>query len=206
MGARRLTVGSSLGFTLIELMVALAVLVILATVAAPAMGDYVLRARLRAAADDMANQFAIARAQALRLDRDVRMQVIATSTTDWCSGGRQYTLPGGSTEGITLVADGADACDCSDAVDVLNCTIAANTSLVKSTDYPGVELTVGDGTDFTINRKLGVLEDLTLVPVITLRSERKPTLYSLEVQVSPMGNARICVPAGFFGFGGYQPC
>lgn len=202
MGMRRAKAAPTPGFTLIELMITLAVLVIVATVAAPAMGDYMLKSRVRGAADDLANQIALARAEALRLDRDVSVNVVATSQTQWCAGGRQFVVTG--TEGIVLASGVAPTCDCSTS-DVSNCSVAAKTSLVTSTDYTGVDLVAGGGTALAFNRKLGTLTDLT-ARVISVRSNRQPTKFRLDVMVTPMGHARICVPSGASVFGGYKPC
>src|SRR5436190_10365550 len=146
----------SRGFTLIELVVALTVGVILATIGASAMRDFFLRSRLRSAADDLAGQIAIARAEAMRADRETIVNFHAASTTNWCAGGRQF-VPAG-TEGLVTVTDLDTAtCDCSDASDVANCLVAGKTSVSTSTDYSAVELTGGGSTSLRFNRKLGTL-------------------------------------------------
>jgi len=193
-----------LGFTLIELMIAITVAIILATIGAMSMRDFFLRARVRAAADDLASQVALARAEAMRTDRNTSVSILAASDTSWCSGGRQYVLPGGSTEGITLAADDAPVCDCASSTDVVNCVIAGKTSLVASTEFTGVDLTAG-ATDLQFDRKLGTLKVLA-EHTVELRSHTKPDKYGLNVVVSPMGHARVCVPANFVNFGGYKEC
>jgi len=199
----RMSKKKSRGFTLIELMIAITVGVILATIGAMAMRDFFLRSRLRSAADDLAGQIAIARAEAMRLDRETTVLFTTTSSTVWCAGGRQFS-PGG-TEGITNVTD-ADVvtCDCSTS-DSANCVVAAKTSLVNSTDYDGVELTGGGSTSLRFNRKLGTLFDLT-AQTVNLQSQAKPDRYRLNIVVTPMGHARVCIPAGYVNFGGYKTC
>jgi prepilin-type N-terminal cleavage/methylation domain-containing protein len=196
-----------LGFTLIELMIAITVAVILAALGAMSMRDFFLRSRLRSAADDLTGQIALARAEAMRMNRDTSVNILAASATSWCSGGRQYVNPGGSVEGITLAVGTIPTCDCADASDVANCVVADKVSLVTSGTYNGVDLTAGGGTQLFYNRKLGTLADLT-PHTISLRSNAKPSKYGLDVMVTPMGHARVCIPSGstFVNFGGYKSC
>lgn len=196
--------GKVLGFTLIELMIAITVAIILATLGAVSMREFFLRSKVRSAADDLAGQIALARAEAMRTDRNTSINVLAASASSWCSGGRQFVLGSGTTEGITLASGDAPTCDCSTS-DVANCVVAAKTSLVKSTDYAGVDLSAGGGTALQFDRKIGTLK--VLAPqTISLRSNAKPTKYQLNVVVTPMGHARVCVPATFVNFGGYKSC
>lgn len=197
------------GFTLIELMVTVLVMVILAAVAAPAIGDYILRSRVRAAADGLVDQLSVARSQAVRMDRNVSFKVVTSGTngSTWCAGARQYTLPGGSVEGYTLASGDAPACDCSSSTDVANCTVTGNRSVVASTDFTGVEMSAGNGTVLQFDRKLGTLTDLTLAgTTLSVRSTSKPTRYRVDVKINAMGHAKACIPSGFAMFGGYKSC
>ncbi len=72
------------GLTLIELMVALAVLVILLTVAVPGMRNFVKNNRLTAAANDLAASMALARSEAVRRGRPVT--VCSSSGGAACDG------------------------------------------------------------------------------------------------------------------------
>ena len=200
-GLRRRKAG---GFTLIELMVVMAITVVLLLIAAPVFTDFIARSRLRSAADDLTNQLALARAEALRLDRNVNVSVVGSATA-WCAGGRQYTIPAGSIEGLVSAGSAAPACDCSSATDSLNCLVENKFSLVKSIDYENVEMTAGGGTAFAFDRKLGTLTNLTGA-TLTLRSTTRPDRYKLNIVVNPMGHARTCAPAGFLTFGGIPSC
>ena len=193
------------GFTLIELSIVVVVMIILATIAAPAVSDFVLRSRVRGAADALVDQLALVRTQSMRMDRNVSYFVVSDGATAWCAGARQYTLPGGSIEGYTLVDGLADKCDCSDSGDVVNCAVAGDRSVVDSGDYSGVEMSVGDGTALQFDRKLGVLSDLTGA-TLSVRSASKPTQYQINVVIGPMGHAKACIPDGFVNFGGYKSC
>ena len=72
------------GLTLVELMVALAVLVILLTVAVPGMRNFVKNNRLTAAANDLAVSMALARSEAVRRGRPVT--VCSSSSGTACDG------------------------------------------------------------------------------------------------------------------------
>src|SRR5690606_26454848 len=57
---------ASRGFTLIELMIAVSLLAIVAALAAPAMGDFLVRQRVASQAGDLALAMALARSEAIK--------------------------------------------------------------------------------------------------------------------------------------------
>lgn len=59
------------GFTLVELMVTVAVVAILAGIAAPAMRVFIENARIRATSESLQNGLSLARAEAVRLNRNI---------------------------------------------------------------------------------------------------------------------------------------
>jgi len=188
------------GFTLVELMITTVVAGILIALAVPSFSEFFAKSRLRGAADDLTNQMALARAGAMRVDRDVVVSVVGTGTT-WCSGGRQFEPVG--TVGMVL-ATGTATCNCSSAANL--CLVTGDQSLVTSTEYNGVELVSVTGTaNLQFDRKVGVLADLA-TRTVRLRSTAYPSNYILNVVVSPMGHSRVCVPTGARLFGGYRSC
>ena len=187
------------GFTLIELMVTLAVLAVLVAMAFPSFSAFMEKARLRAAADALLGQLALARSEAVRSDRNVLLNIIGEDGS-WCSGARQFQA--GGILGLTE-ASGSEACDCSE--DASTCLVAGNSSVVDSASFAGVVMSGGDGTTFEFDRKTGTLLDL--VPVtIGLRSNAHPSMFGLNIVTTPMGHARACIPDGFASFGSYRPC
>ncbi len=70
------------GFTLLELMIGLAVLAVLATLAVPSMGSALQRQRLRAAAEHLAADLNEARFEATR--RGQTLHVLPRSGPAWC--------------------------------------------------------------------------------------------------------------------------
>jgi hypothetical protein len=114
-------------------------------------------------------------------------------------------MPSGGVEGITLTAGNAPACDCTTTAGQATCLVAGSPSLVLSSDHSTVELTAGGTSAFQFDRNVGVIDNLT-GGTITLRSLTRPTRYQLNVVVSPLGHAQVCVPSGFAIYGGYQSC
>src|SRR5690606_21783202 len=199
--ARRPGRGLSLGkgFTLVELMVTITALAILLAVALPAFSDFMEKARLRGAADALSSQFALARSQAIRTDRNVTLAIKGEDDT-WCSGARQFAAAG--TLGL-VAAGGAAACDC--AASPAQCLVAGEQLVVASSGHEGVLLLDSDGTSFEFDRKTGSLVDLT-PETLQLRGANDPDRFGLDVVTTPMGHARTCIPAGFPSFGGYRAC
>ena len=56
---------SSRGFTLIELMIAVTLLAVVTALAAPAMGDFIIRQRVASQAGELALAMALARSEAI---------------------------------------------------------------------------------------------------------------------------------------------
>ena len=198
----RSSVGRRFGFTLIELVVTMTVFAILAVIAVPSFVDYVARSRLRSAAESLVNQLALARSEAVRLHRNV-LVTFNTGVGTWCSGGRQYD-PGG-TVGITVADADATSCDCTTAAGQALCLVNGSPSLVTSVDHSAVEAVAVTTGTFQFDRNVGVIKNLGTGDM-TLRSSTRPSRYELKIVVSPLGHARICVPAGFAAFGGFRPC
>lgn len=185
------------GFTLVELMVSLAVLAILLVAAAPSFADFFERYRLRSAVDDTLTVFAQARQASVEADRNVRLSVGGT-TTDWCIGAVQTGEPAA---GVLIDPDDPTACLCSTAP--ATCIVDGSQLTVDGTGRPGVSVTAV-GTNFAYDSKGGALTDLTLTPQIDFLSSSQR--YGLSVRVSALGQARACVIAGKRPVPGYQPC
>lgn len=82
-------VASQLGFTLVELMVAIAVLAVLLGIAVPMFTDSTLGSRLRTQANDLAGAALLARSEAIKRNQAVTLCASsdgATCTGAWASG------------------------------------------------------------------------------------------------------------------------
>ncbi|WP_170915868.1 GspH/FimT family pseudopilin [Stutzerimonas stutzeri] len=74
------------GFTLIELMVAVALLGIVLAIAIPAINDFTIKQRVSSQAHEMMLSLALARSEALKLNRDVRVIPQTGTASGWSDG------------------------------------------------------------------------------------------------------------------------
>ena len=81
----RVTTGSTLGFTLIELMTVIAIIAILLGIAAPSVQGLMQNASMSAVANDLLGDLALARSEAIK--RNVRVAICSSSTGLACTGG-----------------------------------------------------------------------------------------------------------------------
>jgi type IV fimbrial biogenesis protein FimT len=163
------------GFTLVELLVTLAVLALLVTVAAPAMASFLDKARLRSATQTLAQELRQARNHALSHQSTIHFSV-SVRAQQWCYGWR----------------DGS-ACQCDSHTPASQCRTAHDGRMHTqgSADFPAVQLTA--------NRR----PSRDTVVFSPLRGTATGTAFSLRnryaearVIVSPLGRIRICSPAG----------
>jgi len=185
-----------LGVTVVELMVSLAVLAILTTVAVPSFVDLLDRNRVRGAADAVVSLVSNARAEAVKNDLDVSI-AMAGSGAAWCMGGNAAAPPSGG-----LPAGAADPCDCIDPADETECLIAGQHFIIEVGAYPGVRV----GTlpaPLTFDRTLGVISPLGSRSVVLTSPRGK---YDLAIQVNSLGQARLCIPVGKPPISGTVPC
>ncbi len=109
------------GFTLVELMVAVAVLAILLTIGIPAFQSTLDKRRLTGAVEQLYSDLQYARSEAIRQNKDVTVYFTGTST--WCYG---------------MDDDTSSPCNCSSAPD--NCTVGNVRKVVPGTDFRNVTL------------------------------------------------------------------
>lgn len=179
----------SLGFTLIELMVAIAVLAILAVLAVPTFMDFRQRSAIRGASDQIVTFWGNARFEALRRDSSVKVG-FRSSGANFCIGAEQTSDPADNT-----------ACDCFTAGD---CDVSS---------YPGAQgdwnrvrvasnPTLGDDDGSSaigvavIDPKRGGLTQAADAGAILLRSPAGGSLdYRINVVIDRNGRAFQCEPA-----------
>jgi len=200
------------GFTLIELMVTLAVLAVLVTLAAPSFATLIEKSRLRGATDDIVSLLNNSRGNAVKLGTIINVSMLgATGTTTWCAGAVSQASPQAApaTAGAALSTTNS-LCKCTDTA--VSCTVAGQNALVFSTSYSGVSLASVGGTllngsgGVSFDPKLGALYPLptsaTTLPQIVFLS--KSGKYSTQINVSPLGQIYACAASGFIS--GYPSC
>ena len=182
------------GFTLIELMITVAVVAILAVAAAPSLRDFFERYELRGATEDVLSALANARQGAVEADRNVKVRFSA-ATENWCVGGIQQADPA---EGALVAVDPAPCqCETSPAT----CVVGGE-PLIATAAGRDVTIAAG-GTTITFDSKNGTLNPLTPQNVTFLS---KTGRYGLQVQISALGQARACRPSDKDTFPGFSTC
>lgn len=170
------------GVTLVELVVAIAVLAIIVAMAVPSFTDFRERQAIKGAAEAMVSTVGLARAEAIKRDRRVSL-----TFTEWGTG---------VCAGAAL---GSDGCDCSKG----ECSLAS--SAESERDLKRIQLASDAGTlpVFVIDSKTGTLTDPADAGSLQLKSEGG---YVVQVAVNIVGRTTICVPAGGKTLPGVKPC
>ncbi|MBN2843669.1 MAG: GspH/FimT family pseudopilin [Sedimentisphaerales bacterium] len=115
------------GFTLVELMVTLAVFAILAALAAPSFNGILEKRRLVGAAEGLFADLQFAKAEAIKRNRTIRLQVTTGNT--WCYG---------------LDDDAGTACDCNSNA----CELGSTSRNITSSEYENIQLVNGSVVEF----------------------------------------------------------
>jgi type IV fimbrial biogenesis protein FimT len=170
---------STKGFTLIELMVTIAVLSILLVIAIPSFADFRERASVRGAGDQLVSFWANARLEALKRDAPISV-VIRKSTDNMCIGA--------STAVAGCDCFTANACDIGQYPGVKeewNGAAMIGNPTLGPTDSDDVGLTL-------IDPKRGYLADESDVGGATVQS--RAGKYRLRLYVDRWARAYLCSP------------
>lgn len=168
------------GFTLIELVVAMVVLVIISMAALPVYRDFFERYRLRGAVDDVTSVIATARAGAVKGDRDVNVS-FGGNTTNWCVGAASAAEPTGGAP-----AAGAVACNC--ATNSPQCLVAGSTVRIAPGKHGDVTIS-SVATTFSFDSKLGVVQPLGSACTALVSPNQQ---YTVQVNVNALGQTTAC--------------
>lgn len=128
--------GKSRGFTLIELMVAIAVLAIVAMMAAPSFGNIIAKKELDTTARDLALIFGEARGQAISLRKDITIKLTCPTETDPNSGETKVVCPVNSSTTLYWVSPKEGIVLTSDAIDVVFSNLGTAKQRTKEIDNP----------------------------------------------------------------------
>lgn len=169
------------GFTLVELMVVIAVVAILAVVAMPSYRELMDNYRVRKAGEDVISLISNARSGAVKLHREVGVNVAADGAS-WCAGAIAAPKPG---DGVLAGSADPSACTCSDTS---KCVVEGELVVIPKDKHPGV--TLGGGTSLVFNGVTGATTGLGGVE-INLHSPLNK--FTAKVVVTPLGQANLTI-------------
>lgn len=156
------------GFTLIEVLITIAVLAILVSIAAPSFFETIERRKLEGAAEELYSYLQFARSESIKRATDVRVHFTNTSGTAWCYG---------LSVGI--------ACNCTVAN---SCAIDGVSKMVNQDNHPGITMngsTQPFSGSFAFDNRRGTITGggggVTFV-----------NSYAIRVKVSGLGRIKIC--------------
>ena len=182
---------SQSGVSMVEVLVVLAVVGILASIALPSYSKQFARSRLRATAEQIRSDVNLARSESLKRNVPIVMSFTVNADSSWCYG---LTLLANCS---CTVTDVANASYCFLDRDASNAVIS---STVSSTNYRDITLPstpFGDG-NITFQPVRPVLESTS----VTLASAKADA--SMRVIASGLGRVRFCSPNA--SLSGYPSC
>ena len=154
------------GFTLIEVLITIAVLAILVSIAAPSFFETIERRKLEGAAEELYSYLQFARSESIKRATDVRVYFKNTSGTDWCYG---------------LKVDAACNCEVANS-----CEIDGVSKMVNQDTHPGITMN-GSSQPFSgwfaFDNRRGTAEGGGVTFVNS---------YAIRVKVSSLGRIKIC--------------
>jgi type IV fimbrial biogenesis protein FimT len=175
----------SAGFTLIEMMVTLTVIIILLLIAVPSFETFRQRNATRASADRILVLWNQARFEAAKRNSNVQF-VVNTTANNYCVG-----------FATTIQSDPASdtACDCSANA----CNIANFPGTGNQGEWNGVTLSAGSATPaplamVIIEPKHTFLTSASPVGAITVNGPTGRNAYKLYLEVDKLGRAVLCEP------------
>jgi prepilin-type N-terminal cleavage/methylation domain-containing protein len=171
------------GFTLVELLVYVAVVALLADMAAPALTGFIQRGRLQGAAELLIQELRQARNRALTFQHTVYFSFSGSTAGIWCYGWSDR----GACD-CRLPADQAGACTSSDG---------AALHRRQASDFPFVALAL-PGAAYVYSLQFAAVRGTASATSLSLSNAAGEA----RVIVSPLGRVRGCATYG----GVFPPC
>ena len=173
----------TLGFSIIELLIAIVILGLLAAIAAPAFNGFFERHRLKGLAESLYLDILDARAQAIQTNSTIFISV--TNGNNWCYG----------------MDDSATDCDCTVAND---CTVGGIEQVVRLNQFAGTSITTTLGAvTSTSGITSNAFESMRGLPANSGRYNLSNAVGdTMAVHIRPTGRVYICSNT----FGDYQAC
>jgi prepilin-type N-terminal cleavage/methylation domain-containing protein len=175
---------TSSGFTLIELIVTVAVLVIISMTVVPLVQDMLQKQRIAAAAEAIHAQVMLAKSESYK--RSTPIYVAIDEGGAWALGVSDASGCNPSGTDCTLTYVESDG------------TTTTVQRTISSTEYPGASMDGDSPDEISFNPIRGTADSRT----IELESED----YEVRIIVNSTGRVRICSPAGSDHLGRYPDC
>ncbi len=164
------------GFTLIEMLITVAIIAVILGLAVPSFNDFFNKNRLKQATEQTYGLIAQAKAEAVTRDADI---IVTVNSAAWCIG-YAVAIAGGAACNCTLIdPEAAGAC----AVPVAGVNVL---KVVDGADFIGVNIADNFGGGSTFDSIRGTANNGTIN--FTVGN------WALDVVVSTRGRIRACAP------------
>lgn len=171
------------GFSLIELLVSIAIIGVLTSVAVPSFQTMLENRRLIASTEAVYAQLQFARSEAVKLSRDVPLNISVKATAPWCLG----------------ISNSTANCDCNTAAACVYGPTGLTTERnLLGSEYTNIALTTNQ-TNVLVDSARGGFG--VTAGSITLTSS--PSNQITKIIFSQLGRVRICTSSNV---GGYPSC
>jgi len=176
---------NNVGFTLLELMLVVAIAGVLASIAVPSFSKMIERNRLKEAAESLKSDLMFARTEAIKQSQDI---IVNRDTSAWCYG---------LNIAKDLDADGEvdDGCDCTQTDDTQADYCSLKRVLGSTFTQTNLASTSGN-TTFSFRRGTANAGNTCF----------STTTYKLRVKVSNTGRVTVCTNTGSASVIGYESC
>jgi len=164
---------TTLGFSLVELVVAVALIAILAVLGVPSYKEWIENTRIRSAAESIQNGLQMARAEAVR--RNTKVHFVFAENSAWSVG----------CEVVKGDLDGDGISDCPEVIESRKQSDGSSASVIVQTDPADKTKVIFDSFGRTSTSFTSVQ-----ISSSTLSASR-----ALRVTVGVGGNVRMCDPA-----------
>lgn len=162
------------GFSLMELMVVVAIVMILVSIGGPAVVDSLSKARLKSVSEETFFTFKRARSESLSSSADITMSF--KTGTSWCIG-----------------MNSTGNCDCAAAN---SCLVNGLESVISYTDFSGITM---DTAQFGIDKNIVFDGQRGLTMFDTGSVEFSDANNQMRVSLNALGRTNICVVSGQIG-------
>jgi prepilin-type N-terminal cleavage/methylation domain-containing protein len=173
------------GFTLLELMIVVAIIAILALLAAPSFQGTLKRQRVEGAAEGFLAALQNAKAEAIKTNSMMRIAFTPTTATNLTAWPTNATIITTWCYGMTKAGDAT--CVCTVDADATN--DCATGSVVQSTEYNGVSMNFNSDAYRTFNPLRGTSNGGTVIFFANADNS-----ISLGVTTLGIGRNRVCRP------------